>query len=102
MKYIGQTTATLKKRNKEHKNWCHKRHKKKLLNSSKKNDRKAYHHNLTGHEIDFKNTTIIAKEQAYWPRLTNEGIEIKKLKPTVQAGYEICLIWDMHLGFGTT
>jgi len=104
MKYIGQTTAPLKKRNKEHENWCQKKHKKKLLKSTKKNDGIAYHHHLTGHTIDFKNTTILAEEKAYWPRLIKEGIEIKKLKPTeranMQAGYEIDPIWDIHLGFG--
>ena len=78
--------------------------KKKLLKSTKKNDGIAYHHHYTGHDIDFKNTTILAEEKAYWPRLIKEGIEIKKLKPTeranMQAGYEIDPIWDIHLGFG--
>ena len=62
-----------------------------------------YHHHLTGHEIDFKNTTILAEEKAHWPRLIKEGIEIKRLKPeeraNMQAGYEISPIWDFHLGF---
>ena len=90
--------------NKEHKNWCQKKHKNKLLKITKKNYRIAYHHHLTGHGIDFKNKTILAKEQAYWPRLIKEGIEIKKLKPTeranIQASYEIDPIWDIYLGFG--
>ena len=55
-------------------------HKKKLLKSTKKNDGIAYHHHLTGHTIDFKNTTILAEEKAYWPRLIKEGIEIKASK----------------------
>ena len=104
MKYIGQTTAPLKKQIKEHENWCQKKHKKKLLKSTKKNDGIAYHHHYTGHDIDFKNTTTLAEEKAYWPRLIKEGIEIKKLKPTerakIQAGYVIDPIWDIHLGFG--
>ena len=56
----------------------------------------------TGHEIDFVNTRILAEETSYWPRLIIEGLEIKKLQPTVranmQAGYEIDPIWDIYLG----
>ena len=102
MKYIGQTSVPLKKRCKEHENWCRKKHKKKLLKSTTKNDGIAYHHHLTGHEIDFENTRILAEETSYWPRLIIEGLEIKKLQPTVranmQAGYEIDPIWDIYLG----
>ena len=104
MKYIGQTSVPrgLKKKCKEHENWCRKKHKKKLLNSTTKNDGIAYHHHLTGHEIDFENTRILAEETSYWPRLIIEGLEIKKLQPTVranmQAGYEIDPIWDIYLG----
>ena len=79
-----------------------KKHKKKLLNSTTKNHGIAYHHHLTGHEIDFENTRILAEETSYWPRLIIEGLEIKKLQPTVranmQAGYEIDPIWDIYLG----
>jgi len=77
-------------------------HKKKLFKSTTKNDGIAYHHHLTGHEIDFENTRILAEETSYWPRLIIEGLEIKKLQPTVranmQAGYEIDPIWDIYLG----
>ena len=76
--------------------------KKKLLKSTTKKDGIAYHHHLTGHEIDFENTRILAEETSYWPRLIIEGLEIKKLQPTVranmQAGYEIDPIWDIYLG----
>ena len=30
-KYVGQTTATIKKRCSEHRNWCQKKHKKKIF-----------------------------------------------------------------------
>ena len=102
-KYVGQTTATLKKRCREHENWCKKKHKKKLLKSTKKNDGIAYHHHLTGHKIDFDNTKILAEEKSYWRRLILEGVEIRKLEPAdranMQAGYEIDPIWDTYLGF---
>ena len=102
MKYVGQTSVPLKKRCKEHENWCIKKHKKKLLKSTTKNDGRAYHHHLTGQEIDFENTRIFAEETSHWPRLIIEGLEIKKLQPTVranmQAGYEIDPIWDIYLG----
>ena len=69
-----------------------------------KNDGIAYHQILPGHAIDFKNTTILAEDKAYWPRVIKEGIEIKKFKPTeranMQADYEIDPIWNIHLGFG--
>ena len=58
--------------------------------------------NLTGHEIDFENTRILAEVTSYWPRLIIQGLEIKKLQPTVranmQAGYKIDPIWDIYLG----
>ena len=37
-KYVGQTTSTLKTRCNEHRNWCKKKFKKKILKTSKKND----------------------------------------------------------------
>ena len=98
--YVGQSTVTLKKRNQEHANLCKKKHKKKLLQSTKKNDGVAYHHHLTGHQIDFPNTTIIAQETSYWRRLIVEGIEIKKLgenKANLQAGFEINDCWNPYL-----
>ena len=98
--YVGQSTGTLKKRNQEHANLCKKKHKKKLLQSTKKNDGVAYHHHLTGHQIDFPNTTIIAQETSYWRRLIVEGIEIKKLgenKANLQAGFEINDCWNPYL-----
>ena len=36
--YLGQSSGTLKKRNQEHANLCKKKQKKKLLQSTKKND----------------------------------------------------------------
>ena len=89
---MGQSAGTLKKRNQEHANMCKKKHKNKLLQFANKNDRVAYHHHLTGHHIDFPNSTIIAQETLYWKRLTIEVIEIKKLrenKVNLQAGFEI-------------
>jgi len=62
-KYVGQTTATIKKRCSEHRNWCQKKHKKKILKTSKKNDGIAFHYHETGHAIDFENTQIIAEEK---------------------------------------
>ena len=77
-KYVGQTTSTLKKRCNEHRNWCKKKFKKKILKTSKKNDGIAFHFHETGHNIDFDKTEIIAEEKAYWKRLIIEGLEIKK------------------------
>ena len=100
-KYVGQTTATLKKRCSEHRNWCQKKHKKKILKTSKKNDGIAFHFHETGHVIDFENTQIIAEEKAYWKRLIIEGMEIKKLnqaeRANLQMGYEIDPIWDTFI-----
>ena len=95
-KYVGQTTKPLKKRNKEHENWCKPKFKKKLLKSSKKNDGIAYHHHYTGHTIDFTNAQILAEEKNYWRRLIIEGLEIRELgenKANLQAGYEIHECW---------
>ena len=67
---------------------------------NKKEWRVAYHHHLTGHQIDFPNTTIIAQETSYWRRLVVEGIEIKKLgenKANLQAGFEINDCWNPYL-----
>ena len=46
--YMGQSTGTLKKRNQEHANLCKKKHKKKLLQSTKKNNGVAYQPSLDG------------------------------------------------------
>ena len=64
-KYVCQTTAIIKKRCSEHRNWCQKKHKKKILKTSnlKKNDGIAFHEYETGHAIDFENTQIIAEEK---------------------------------------
>ena len=81
-------------------NLCKKKHKKKRLQSTKKNDGVAKHHHLTGHQIDFPNTTIIAQETSHWRRLIVEGIKIKKLgenKANLQAGFEINDCWNPHL-----
>ena len=64
-KYVGQTTATLNKRNSQHKNWCQKKYKKQILKSTKKNDGMAYHHHSTGHNIDFEGTEIITEKKNY-------------------------------------
>ena len=99
--YAGQSTGIFKKRNHEHANLCKKKDKKKLLQSTKKNDGVAYHHHLTGHQIDFLNTTIIAQETSYWRRLIIEGIEINKLgenKANLQAGFEINNCRTPYLG----
>ena len=96
-KYVGQTTATLNKRNSQHKNWCLKKHKKEILKSTKKNDGMAYHHHSTGHNIDFDRTEIITEEKNYWRRLIIEGMEIKKLgenRANRQVGYEIDDSWN--------
>ena len=93
---MGQTTKPLKKRNKEHENWCKPKFKKKLLKSSKKNNGIAYHHHYTGHTIDFTNAQILAEEKNYWRRLIIEGLEIRELgenKANLQAGYEIHECW---------
>ena len=44
---------------------CRKKHKKKILKTSKKNDGIAFYFHETGHTIDFDNTAIIAEEKAY-------------------------------------
>ena len=97
-KYVGQTTGTLRKRCKEHENWCKKKYKTKILKSTKKNDGIAFHHHQTGHTIDFANTKILGEEKSYWRRLITEGLEIKKLPITkranMQSGYEIDPCWD--------
>ena len=96
-KYVGQTTATLNKRNAQHKNWCQKKYKKVILKSTKKNDGMAFHHHSTGHHIDFEGTEIITEEKNYWRRLIIEGMEIRKLgdkKANRQVGYEIDDCWN--------
>ena len=75
-KYVGQTSATLKKRTNEHIRWCQKKNKQKILKSSKKNDGIAFHHHQIGQTIDFENTEIITQEKNYWRRLIVEGKEI--------------------------
>ena len=103
-KYVGQTSGTLKRRTAQHKNLCRKKHKWKILHSTKKNDGIAYHHHETGHEIDFASTEIITREPAYWPRLIKEGIEIRKLgteeRANLQSGYEINECWTPYLDPG--
>ena len=53
-KYVGQTTATLKKRCSEQQNWCQKKHKKKLFKISMKNVGIAFHYHETRHTIDLR------------------------------------------------
>ena len=62
-KYVGQITATIKKRCSEHQNWCQKKHKKKILKTSKKKAGIAFHYHEMAHTIDFENTQIIADEK---------------------------------------
>ena len=45
--------------------YIRKKHKKKILKASKKNDGIAVHYHETGHNIDFDNTAIIAEGKAY-------------------------------------
>ena len=68
-KYAGQKTATLNKRNSQHKNWCEKKYKKQILKSTKKNDGMVCHYLSTGHNIDFEGTEIITEDKNYWRRL---------------------------------
>ena len=60
---VGQTTATLRKRCSEHRDWCQTKYKKKILKTSKKNNGIAFHYHEMGHAIDFENTQIIAEEK---------------------------------------
>ena len=96
-RYVVPTTATLNKRNSQHKNWCQKKYKKQILKSTKKNDEMTYHHHVTGHNIDFEGTKIITEERNYWRILIIEGMEIKKLgnnRANRQVGYEIAECWN--------
>ena len=61
-KYVGQTTAIIKKRCSEHRNWCQKKNKKKILKTYKKKAGIAFHYHEMGHAMDFENTQIIAEE----------------------------------------
>ena len=69
-------TILIKKRCSEHRNWCRKKHKKKSLKTSKKNDGIAFHFHETGHIIDFDNTAIIGEEKAY-----NRGNGHQEIEP---------------------
>ena len=53
----------------------------------------------TGHEFDFDNADIIARETNYWRRLIIEGIAIKAHDKLVnlQAGYMIDECWTPYL-----
>ena len=96
-KYVGQTTATINKRNSQHKNWCQKKHKRTILKSTKKTDGMAYHHHSTGHSINFDGTEIITEEKNYWRRIIIEGMEIKSLgenRANRQVGFEIDKCWN--------
>ena len=59
----------------------------------------AFHQFKTGHEFDFDNTEIIARETNYWRRPTPEGIAIKAHDNLVnlQAGYMIDECWTPYL-----
>ena len=93
--YIGQTKKSIKTRNAQHKRLCRPALKRKILNSSKKDNGLAFHAHQMGHSFDFDNTEIVTRESNYWRRLIQEGIEIKWRKNLVnlQAGYEIDDIW---------
>ena len=68
-----------------------------ILKPTKKNDRMAYHHHSTGHNIDFEGTEIITEEKNYWRRLIIEGMEIKKLgenRANRQVGCNIDECWN--------
>ena len=53
----------IKTRCSERRNWCQKKHNKKILKTSKKKAGIAFHYHETGHAIDFENTQIIAEEK---------------------------------------
>ena len=69
------------------------------LKNSKKDNGIAFHHIKTGHEFDFDNAEIIARETNYWGRLILEGIAIKAHDNLVnlQAGYMIDECWTPYL-----
>jgi len=50
-----------------------------ILKTTNKNDAVAYHHQSTGHKIDFENVDIITQENSYWRRLIREGLELNQL-----------------------
>jgi hypothetical protein len=89
--YIGQTKKSIKTRNSQHKGLCRPHLKQKILKSSKKDNRLAFHAHQAGHKFDFNHTEIIAREPNSWRRLTLEGIEIKFASnlANLQLGYEI-------------
>ena len=52
---------------------------------------------VTGHNINFDDTEIIAEEKCYWRRLIIEGLEIKILgenRANRNTGFEIHECWD--------
>ena len=69
------------------------------LKSSKKDNGIAFHHIKTGHEFDFDNTEIIARDTNYWRRLILEDIAIKTNENLVnlQAGFMIDECWTPYL-----
>ena len=69
------------------------------LKSRKKGNGIPFHHIKTGHEFDFDNTKIIARDTNYWRRLILEGIAIKTNENLVnlQAGFMIDECWTPYL-----
>ena len=97
--YIGQSKNTIAKRVGQHKALCRRKVKLSKLKNSKKDNGIAFHHIKTGHEFDFDNAEIIARETNYWRRLILEGIAIKAHDNLVnlQAGYMIDECWTPYL-----
>ena len=63
--YIGQSKNTIAKRVGQHKALCRRNVKLSKLKNSKKDNGIAFHHIKTGHEFDFDNAEIIARETNY-------------------------------------
>ena len=97
--YIGQSKNSIAKRVSQHKAVCRRNVKLSKLKSSKKDNGIAFHHIKTGHDFDFDNTEIIARDTNYWRRLILEGIAIKRHENLVnlQAGFMIDECWTPYL-----
>jgi len=103
-KYVGQTTATIKKRCSERRNWCQKKHKKKIFKLQRRKLELLF--------IIMKRDTLLILRIRKLKLLQkksilekadniNRGIEIKKLSQAerahLQMGKEIDPIWDTFI-----
>ena len=97
--YIGQSKNSIAKRGGQHKAMCRRKLKLAKLKNSKKDNGIAFHHIKTGHDFDFDNTEIIARDTNYWRRLMLVGIAIKNTKNLVnfQAEFMIDECWTPFL-----